>query len=129
MQYDPIQLVRVIVYSEGQAINGISFTYVDKHGQHHEEGPWGGADEDETPHRDIELSHADLKEISGTCGKVGNMNNIITSLRFVTNKGKTYTFGNSTGTPFHVPMQEGKIIGFFGRAGDYLDALGIYCAA
>jgi hypothetical protein len=51
VQYDPIQLVRVIVYSEGQAINGISFTYLDKHGQHHEEGPWGGADEDETPHR------------------------------------------------------------------------------
>ncbi|CAO2142432.1 unnamed protein product [Urochloa humidicola] len=76
----------------------------------------------------IDLHSRYLKEISGTTGQVGSMSNIITSLRFVTNKNKVYTFGKTSGTPFSVPIQDGKIVGFFGRAGDYLDAIGIYCA-
>ncbi|CAL4979602.1 unnamed protein product [Urochloa decumbens] len=123
----PNRLVRVTIYSDACAITAIEFTYTDSTGNHHDEGPWG-RDTDDDDGEVIELHHGYLKEISGTHGRVGSMNNIITSLRFVTNRNKVYTFGKTNGTPFRVPIQEGQIVGFFGRAGDYLDALGIYCA-
>ena len=70
-----------------------------------------------------------IKEISGTFGRVGNMANIvITSLRFLTNENNEYNSGCATGEAFKIQLHEGSILGFFGRAGDFLDAIGIYCA-
>jgi len=52
---------------------------------------------------------------------------LITSLCFITN-AKTYgPFGEARGTPFQIPVQSnGSIVGFFVRAGWYLDAFGVY---
>ncbi|CAO2146569.1 unnamed protein product [Urochloa humidicola] len=125
VEQTPSQLISVTVYCDTCAITAIEFTYEDSNGNRHDEGPWGSdGDGDDV----IDLHSRYLKEISGTTGQVGSMSNIITSLRFVTNKNKVYTFGKTSGTPFSVPIQDGKIVGFFGRAGDYLDAIGIYCA-
>ncbi|CAN6381920.1 unnamed protein product [Urochloa humidicola] len=124
----PNQLIRVIVHSDACAITAIEFTYADSTGNHHDEGPWGGDGEDDGDVIDLAHHHRYLKEISGTHGQVGCMRNIVTSLRFVTNTNKVYTFGKTNGTPFKVPIVDGQIVGFFGRGGDYLDALGIYCA-
>ncbi|CAL4979542.1 unnamed protein product [Urochloa decumbens] len=130
LKQTPHRLVRVIVYRNACAITAIEFTYADSREHHHDEGPWGGdPDNDHTRAEVIELHSGYLKEVSGTHGQVGSMRNNITSLRFVTNTNKVYAFGQSNiGTPFEVPIQDGKIVGFFGRAGDYLDSLGIYCA-
>ncbi|MFA1057474.1 jacalin-like lectin, partial [Klebsiella pneumoniae] len=60
-------------------------------------------------------------------GKVGNMARIVKSLKIVTNNGETYEYGRpGTEGSFHVPVNDGQIVSFFGRAGDYLDAIGIY---
>ncbi|XP_040260293.1 horcolin [Aegilops tauschii subsp. strangulata] len=67
-----------------------------------------------------------VTEISGTVGKFGT-DDIVTSLKIVTSKGVTKTYGSGTGTPFRVPVLDGgKIVGFFGRAGAFLDAIGFY---
>jgi hypothetical protein len=69
-----------------------------------------------------------LKEVSGTFGIYDrDQHNIITSLKFITNV-KTYgPFGEAKGTPFTIPVQKNSsIVGFFGRSGIYLDALGVY---
>jgi hypothetical protein len=52
---------------------------------------------------------------------------VITSLTFVTNARSYGPFGEGQGTHFHIPMQSnGHIVGFFGRADRYLNAIGVY---
>lgn len=57
--------------------------------------------------------------------------NVITSLVFVTNKRSYAAFGNrgSNIVPFNVPVQSGRVIGFHGRAAQYLNAIGLVMAA
>lgn len=52
----------------------------------------------------------------------------IQSLGFETKKGKTYgPFGKNDGTSFEIPVEDGEIVGFFGRANDsYVTAIGLY---
>ncbi|TXG52232.1 hypothetical protein EZV62_021401 [Acer yangbiense] len=50
----------------------------------------------------------------------------VCSLSFYTNKGKYGPFGDQIGMFFSSPLTNGKIIGFHGRSGDYLDALGVH---
>jgi len=51
---------------------------------------------------------------------------LVRSLSFESNK-KTYgPFGVEQGTYFSVPMTGAKIVGFHGRCGWYLDAIGVY---
>jgi hypothetical protein len=71
-----------------------------------------------------------VTEISGTYGTALDNDCVVTSLKISTFKEKdNKTYGNPNGTPFHIPVRDGgKIIGFFGRSGDLLDAIGIYVA-
>lgn len=66
-----------------------------------------------------------LISISGTYGNFGSMLTI-TSLSFTTN-GATYgPFGTGSGTSFSIPINNNTVVGFHGRAGHYLDAIGIF---
>lgn len=69
-----------------------------------------------------------VTEVSGTIGPFDRAPaGVITSLTFITNKGSYGPFGEVGGTPFHIPVQDnGSIVGFFARAGWYVDAFGIY---
>ena len=69
-----------------------------------------------------------LTGVSGTIGPFRNLLNVITSLTFVTNNARSYgPFGKGRGTPFHTQMQNnGRIVGFFGRSSQYLNAIGVY---
>lgn len=69
-----------------------------------------------------------LIEVSGTIGSFSEPSNVITSLAFSTNIGSRYgPFGQGGGTPFFTSMQNiGSIVGFFGRAGWHVDAIGVY---
>ena len=65
--------------------------------------------------------------VSGSIGTFNSQLNVITSLTFVTNARSYGPFGKGRGTSFHIPMQgNGCIVGFFGRSGLYLNAIGVY---
>jgi len=65
--------------------------------------------------------------VSGSIGTFNSQLNVITSLTFVTNARSYGPFGKGRRTSFHIPMQgNGCIVGFFGRSGRYLNAIGVY---
>uniref|UniRef100_A0A0E0R942 Jacalin-type lectin domain-containing protein n=1 Tax=Oryza rufipogon TaxID=4529 RepID=A0A0E0R942_ORYRU len=90
-------------------------------------GPWGG-NRGRLYDIQIQLGPSEfLVEVSGTFGRFRAALDIITSLTFVTNAQSYGPYGQREGTPFHIPVQSsGCIVGFFGRAGWYVDAIGIY---
>jgi hypothetical protein len=71
-----------------------------------------------------------VTEISGTFGTAYD-NTIVTSLKITTVYDKDpITYGRPNGTPFQIPVLDGgRVVGFFGRSGDLLDAIGVYVIA
>ncbi|XP_038976831.1 jacalin-related lectin 3-like isoform X3 [Phoenix dactylifera] len=73
-----------------------------------------------------------LTAISGYYGIFhGNRGNyygytVIRSLTFVSTMGTHGPYGPKAGTAFSFPVKVGKVVAFFGRAGQWLDALGFY---
>ncbi|GLT41111.1 hypothetical protein SLA2020_152000 [Shorea laevis] len=68
-----------------------------------------------------------LTHVAGTYGPLIYMGpNVLKSLTFYTNKGKHGPFGEEQGPSFTSKMNEGKIVGFHGREGLFLDAIGVY---
>ncbi|CAL9120041.1 unnamed protein product [Musa acuminata var. zebrina] len=54
---------------------------------------------------------------------------IVMLLTLDTNKGASISVGNKIGSSFALTLEEGsKILGFFGRAGTAIDAIGIRCS-
>ena len=51
---------------------------------------------------------------------------MITSLSFTTNLTTHGPFGTAPGEPFSIPIADGVVVGFHGRCGYYLDALGVF---
>jgi hypothetical protein len=67
--------------------------------------------------------------VEGTTGNFERVSDVVvTSLTFRTNTGRMYgPYGNTVGTPFSVPAANGAcIVGFWGRSGWLLDAIGVY---
>lgn len=73
-------------------------------------------------------SDEQLIAVEGTYGHYNYVRAVVvTSLTFRTNKGRTYgPYGTQTGTPFSIPTANGCIVGFWGRSGWLLDAIGVY---
>ncbi|CAN1824121.1 Jacalin-related lectin 3, partial [Linum perenne] len=68
-----------------------------------------------------------LTHITGTYGPLMHMGpNIVKSLTFFTNKGKHGPFGEEHGPSFFSKVNEGRIVGFHGREGLFLDAIGVH---
>ena len=65
-----------------------------------------------------------LTEISGTVDQYQGLT-VITSLSFKVGRRVNGPYGRATGTTFSLPVVKGKITGFFGNYGDYLDSLGV----
>ncbi|KAK9911145.1 hypothetical protein M0R45_035068 [Rubus argutus] len=56
-------------------------------------------------------------------------NGVIGSLKFQSNIRTYGPYGQEAGNPFAVTVNPGdKIVGFFGRSGSYLDAIGVHVA-
>lgn len=51
---------------------------------------------------------------------------VIRSLTFKSNKRTLGPFGMEIGTPFSSPLDDGRIVGFKGRSGHHLDAIGFH---
>nr|XP_043618547.1 probable receptor-like protein kinase At5g59700 [Erigeron canadensis] len=71
----------------------------------------------------------EIIEIKGSIGTRGG-NTVITSLTFVTNYMTTHgPFGQESECVFSIPWGNGSLVGFYGFAGDFIDAIGIYLKA
>ncbi|XP_020101450.1 mannose/glucose-specific lectin-like [Ananas comosus] len=104
-------------------IDSLAFEYV-LDGKAYEAGPWGGSGGN--PSQIVFESGEYLTAMNGTTGPFNQVANILRSLTFVTSIRKYGPFGVEEGTPFSVPVANGRIVGFYGRSGVYVDALGIY---
>ncbi|KAI4997159.1 hypothetical protein ZWY2020_052501 [Hordeum vulgare] len=91
-----------------------------------------GGDQDRvrlTPYEHINFaSDEQLIALEGTYGHRSYVRAVVvTSLTFRTDKGRTYgPYGKETGTPFSIQDANGCIVGFWGRSGWLLDAIGVY---
>ncbi|KAL6594563.1 hypothetical protein ACP70R_048301 [Stipagrostis hirtigluma subsp. patula] len=120
----PHRLQSVVIRGEG-AVDAISFTYAAVDGTSHKAGPWGGSGGRK---HEVKFGKTEVvKEVSGTHGTFDG-HAVVLSLTFVTNVGKHGPFGEpGQGTPFSVPVKNGgRVVGFFGRSGRFLDAFGVY---
>ena len=59
---------------------------------------------------------------------LGTKTPVVRSLTFKTNKRTFGPYGKEEGTPFNLPIENGLIIGFKGRSGELLDAIGFHLA-
>ncbi|CAL5098542.1 unnamed protein product [Urochloa decumbens] len=97
-------------------------------------GPWGRPQSSTGSllHATINLAAGEhVTAMEGTVGHFATVPGVIvTSLAFRTNTGRTYgPYGRTTAgtTPFSVPAADGAcIVGFWGRSGWLLDAIGVY---
>ncbi|KAK1257050.1 hypothetical protein QJS04_geneDACA023721 [Acorus gramineus] len=71
-----------------------------------------------------------LTRIEGHYSPFSNVLQLIRSLTFYTNMGNKYgPYGVEEGTYFDIPTKGAEIVGFFGRSGGLLDAIGVYLRA
>ncbi|KAK1677527.1 hypothetical protein QYE76_038375 [Lolium multiflorum] len=121
------QRVESVTIRSGSVIDSIAFSYVDKVGKKQTAGPWGGNGGNEET-----ITFAPTETLTKVYGTTGTFreNIVVTSLTFITDLKAYPTFGNALGgTAFIIPEKEASVLGFFGRAGLWLDAIGAYYAA
>lgn len=66
----------------------------------------------------------EIIKISGRFGSFLN-NTVVISLTFVTNKNTYGQYGTDGGIDFSIPVDKGKIIGFYGKYSNFLDSIGV----
>jgi len=122
----PPKRLQSLTIRSGSAIDAIEFTYIDNAGQKHTAGAWGGPGG--TAHR-IDLDDAEyVKEVSGTYGTFEGIT-VLTSFKLVTNVRTWGPWAIENGTPFSITAPtNSSIVGFYGRAGRLIDAIGVYFA-
>ncbi|KAK1554996.1 hypothetical protein Q3G72_020191 [Acer saccharum] len=112
-------------------VHGIQIQYHNVDGMTVESKRHGGGGVDSTVHR-IKMDKSG-EYISGVMGFYGPINenasyayDVVRSLSFYSNKGKYGPFGKEIGIFFISPMYNGKVVGFHGKSGDYLEAIGVH---
>ncbi|PHT28375.1 hypothetical protein CQW23_32054 [Capsicum baccatum] len=121
--------IKEILINHGQIIDSITFRTINNE-QNIIDSPRFGGNGGRRDKVTIEAAPLEyLRGIKGTYGNYGGKM-VIKSLSFVTNGKNIYgPFGNKggDGIPFSLVMKEGgAIVGFHGRCGSYLDAVGVY---
>ncbi|KAL4629028.1 hypothetical protein ACB092_05G279500 [Castanea dentata] len=114
-----------IVHANG--IASITFKCGDEYGVLQHSRKFGGTGEGwKTDKISLNWPEEYLTSISGTVADLWQ-HIIIRSLSFKTNKGTVYgPYGVVTGQPFSYSTEGGVIVGFHGRSGTLLDAIGAY---
>ncbi|KAI5435160.1 jacalin-related lectin 3 isoform X1 [Lathyrus oleraceus] len=118
--------VRQLVIVHGAGIDSIQIEY-DRKGSSIWSEKHGGSGGNKTDKVKLDYPDEFLTSIHGYHGSLNQWgNNLVRSLSFESNK-KTYgPFGVEQGTYFSVPTTGAKIVGFHGKCGWYLDAIGVY---
>lgn len=118
------QRLESVTIQSGDAIDSIAFSYTDQVGKKQMAGPWGG--NGGLPHTILLAPTENVTKVFGTTGEFQG-DAVVTSLTFVTNVATYGPFGKPKGTPFSIPKEDGdNVVGFFGRAGSLVNALGVY---
>ncbi|XP_075105260.1 jacalin-related lectin Calsepa-like isoform X2 [Nicotiana tabacum] len=118
--------IKEILIAHGDCIESIMFRTVTEQGTTID-SPMFGGDRGRRDKVVIEATPLEyLRGIKGTFGRCGSYL-VIKSLCFITTTKNYGPFGSKTGTPFSFVMKEGgAVVGFHGRSGAYLDAIGVY---
>lgn len=118
--------VRQLVIVHGAGIDSIQIEY-DQKGCSIWSGKHGGSGGLKTDKVKLDYPDEYLTSIHGYYGSLNQWGTtFVRSLSFESNKKKYGPFGVEEGTYFSFPMAGGKIVGFHGRCGWYLDAIGVY---
>ncbi|XP_022769080.1 jacalin-related lectin 3-like isoform X2 [Durio zibethinus] len=118
--------IRQITLSRNVGIVSIKVCY-DRDGQAVWGSKHGGTGGFKTDRIMFDYPSEILTHITGTFGPLMYMGpNVIKSLTFCTNKGKHGPYGDEQGPSFTNKMNEGKIVGFHGKEGLFLDAVGVH---
>ncbi|KAH9319127.1 hypothetical protein KI387_020896 [Taxus chinensis] len=118
--------IRQIVVGFGSAIDNIKLEYV-RNGQSVCSARHGGTGGSKTETVRFDYPNEILMSISGHYGNIAPSKPMaVKSLTFHTNRKKYGPFGEEKGTSFSTPSTACKILGFHGRSGWYLDAIGVH---
>nr|KYP45177.1 Agglutinin [Cajanus cajan] len=118
--------IRQLVISHGEGIESIQIEY-DKNGSSVWSLKYGGSGGYKIDKIKLDYPDEFLTSIDGYYGKLRQFGpNFIRSLSFASNKKIYGPFGVEQGTYFSLPMTGGKIVGFHGRYGWRVDAIGVY---
>ncbi|XP_050366078.1 jacalin-related lectin 3 [Argentina anserina] len=119
--------VRQLVIAHGSGVDSIQIEYdskgcsfwSDRHGGN---GGW------KTDMVKLDYPEEFLTSVHGHYGKISDWGAVsVRSLTFISNKRSYGPFGMEQGTYFSLPVTPGnKIVGFHGKSGWYLDAIGAY---
>ncbi|KAE8800759.1 mannose/glucose-specific lectin-like [Hordeum vulgare] len=122
----PHRLQTVTVHGEG-VIDSIAFTYVDEAGTKRSVGPFGGDGGVKNPPIILGPSET-LREIYGTTGDYGGYTEVVTSLTVITSSNSVRTYGTQSNgkKTFRIAKDNHNIVGFYGRAGGFVDQIGAY---
>ncbi|CAN8292369.1 unnamed protein product [Cochlearia groenlandica] len=118
--------VRQIVIAHGTGIDSIQVEYDNKGSSvwGEKRGGKGGTKFDTVK---LDYPHEYLTSVQGTYGSFDVWGNLcLRSLTFESNRKKYGPFGVESGTYFSLPKSDTKIIGFHGKGGWYLDAIGVH---
>uniref|UniRef100_A0ACD5TBJ0 Uncharacterized protein n=1 Tax=Avena sativa TaxID=4498 RepID=A0ACD5TBJ0_AVESA len=124
----PERLQSVTIRSD-HVIHSIAYSYIDVDGEEKTAGQWGGSGGHET--KIVFAPSETVKKIVGTTGLYKDPKyqayHIVTSLSIITNVQTYGPFGKALGDSFSAPAKDtDEIVGFFARAGLWLDAIGVY---
>lgn len=122
---EPPRCLQTVTVGYGDVINCIEFSYTNKAGEKKTAGPWGSHG---ALTRTIMLAPSEIiKQVLGTASTVGE-DTVVTSLTLVSNLTTYGPFGTTNGTPFcsQPPESNKSIAGFYARAGEAINALGVY---
>ncbi|XP_050211243.1 jacalin-related lectin 3-like isoform X1 [Mercurialis annua] len=118
--------VRQLVIAHGSGIDSIQFEY-DKKGTSIWSEKHGGSGGIRTDKVKLDYPEEYLVSVNGHYGSLNQWGSVfILSLTFQSNKRTYGPFGVEQGTYFSFPVTGGKIVGFHGKSGWFLDSIGIY---
>ncbi|XP_010533571.1 PREDICTED: jacalin-related lectin 3 isoform X2 [Tarenaya hassleriana] len=118
--------VRQIVIAHGSGIDSIQIEY-DKNGKSVWGDKHGGKGGNKFDKVKLEYPDEYLTSVHGTYGSFDVWGTLcVRSLTFESNRRKYGPFGSESGTYFSLPKSEAKIVGFHGKTGWYLDAIGVH---
>ncbi|KAJ4751454.1 Mannose-binding lectin superfamily protein [Rhynchospora pubera] len=119
---DITRIVKVGI-RHGASIDGLIVTY-ERHGRIESPGLWGR--ENYGQFTEIILQNNEyITNVTGHIAPEGDTLQV-RSLKFETNLNTYGPFGTEREVPFALPAIRGQVIGFFGRAGPMLEAIGVY---
>ncbi|KAK3220414.1 hypothetical protein Dsin_014384 [Dipteronia sinensis] len=120
-----------IIINHGVIIDSLSFKSVCANKEAEYSSNFGGKGGSKTQ-ISIDWPEEYLTSISGTTVKnnnaesYNNAESFVESLTFYTNWHTHGPFGFEKGTHFSLPIENRVIVGFHGRADDYMNAIGVY---